>query len=88
VDVRALVDAGFNAREFVLFCAREGRVEVNGKAYTLLVSPMAGFYSVSAGQPNPGKTQMRIAYVEPSEKMEMVPGLFTELFKKYTASSR
>lgn len=86
VDVSALVGADFDAKEFVLFCARKGRVDVDGTAYTLLVSPMAGFYSVPAGEPNPGKMQMRIAYVEPPDKMKLVPRLFTELFKEYTAS--
>ena len=37
------------------------------------------------GQPNPGKSQMRVAYVETPEKMALVPRLFAELFTQYEA---
>lgn len=82
VDVRKIAE-NFDAREFVLYCAQKGRVDIDGQAYTLLVSPMAGFYTVGNGEPNPGKTQMRIAYVEPPERMKLVPRLFKELFEEY-----
>ena len=39
VDVRRIVKPGFDATAFVLWCAREGRVEMDGQALTLLVSP-------------------------------------------------
>lgn len=83
VDVRNIVDEKFNAADFVDFCANHGKVDINNIDYTLLVSPMAGFYTVQPGQPNPGKTQMRIAYVETPEKMEIVPELFSSLLKQY-----
>jgi aspartate aminotransferase len=86
VDVRAVAKPGFDAMEFVLFCAREGMVEIDGKPLTLLVAPMAGFYSMPAGKPNPGLTQMRIAYVEPPERMALVPPLFAQLFHQYEAT--
>ena len=85
VDVRNLASADFDAADFVLFCSGEGKVEIDGEFYTLLVSPMAGFYSVESGQPNPGRTQMRIAYVAPPEDMKKVPLLFEQLFKAYQA---
>jgi aspartate aminotransferase len=85
VDVRNIAAPGFNALDFVLYCAGEGRVLVDGKQMTLLTAPMAGFYSVAAGEPNPGVTQMRIAYVEPPERMALVPRLFAELFRQYEA---
>jgi aspartate aminotransferase len=83
VDVRNL-DKDFDAKDFVLFCAQEGTVDIDGIKYTLLVSPMEGFYSKNGL----GKTQMRIAYVETPERMRLVPRLFEELldmylFKKY-----
>lgn len=84
VDVRRVVSSEFDAEEFVLYCAREGWVDVGGKKLTLLVAPMNGFYSVREGEENPGKTQMRIAYVEPPEKMKLVPVLFSELLRKFT----
>jgi len=84
VDVRDIAAPGFDAMEFVLYCAREGRVVRDGKAYTLLTAPMAGFYHAS-GEGNPGRTQMRIAYVLPPEELDLVPGLFVELFREFEA---
>jgi aspartate aminotransferase len=83
IDVEDVAKPGFDALEFVLYCAREGAVELEKGPFTLLVSPMAGFYQPAAGTPNPGRTQMRIAYVEPPERMALVPRLFTELFEEY-----
>ncbi|MBI2894119.1 MAG: aminotransferase class I/II-fold pyridoxal phosphate-dependent enzyme [Deltaproteobacteria bacterium] len=86
VDVRAIARPGFDALDFVLWCAEHGAVEDAGRAVTVLTAPMAGFYTVPAGEPNPGRTQMRIAYVEPPEIMARVPALFAELFAKYEAT--
>ncbi len=87
VDVRNLVDENFNALDFVMFCAREGCVEKDGRALTLLTAPMAGFYGTPAGRPNPGRPQLRIAYVETPERMALVPELLAELFEQYLARS-
>jgi aspartate aminotransferase len=84
LDVRAIVKPGFDAQDFVMYCARRGAVELEGRRYTLLVAPMAGFYRGGQG-PNPGRTQMRIAYVEPPEAMRKVPILFRELLARYEA---
>jgi aspartate aminotransferase len=81
VDVREIVPADFDALPFVLRCARTGRVEVDGKPLTLLTAPMAGFYSVPEGEPNPGRTQLRIAYVEPPQRMALVPALLAALLQ-------
>ena len=86
IDVRAIAKPGFNALQFVLWCAQTGSTEVDGKRMTLLTAPMSGFYSVEKGQPNPGDTQMRVAYVETPERMKLVPQLLAELFKAYEAS--
>jgi len=83
VDVRNIAKQEFNAHDFVMFCAQKGKVEISGKEYTLLVAPMAGFYSVEEGEENPGITQMRIAYVPTPDEMEKVPVLFAELFKQF-----
>jgi len=82
VDVRNISKAGFNALDFVMYCAKKGKVEIGGKLTTLLVSPMAGFYNTKEGKEQ-GKTQMRIACVENQENMKKVPELFSKLFKKY-----
>lgn len=83
IDVRNIAKPGFNAHDFVMFCAKEGKVKISDKEYTLLVAPMAGFYSVEEGEENPGITQMRIAYVPTPDEMDKVPLLFSELFKQY-----
>jgi len=83
VDVRDVVGPEFDALEFVLHCASHGRVEREDGAWTLLTAPMAGFYDVPKGRPNPGRTQMRIAYVEPPERMERVPDLLAALLEQY-----
>jgi aspartate aminotransferase len=82
VDVRKMT-SDFDALEFVLWCATDGQVEIDGRAYTLLVAPMGGFYATTADQPNPGRTQMRIAYVETPERMELVPDLLASLLPAY-----
>jgi aspartate aminotransferase len=81
IDVRRIAKPGFDAEAFVLYCAREGKVKTDDGYYTLLVSPMAGFYTNGNG-----KTQMRVAYVESAEAMKKAPVLFAELFKQYEAT--
>jgi aspartate aminotransferase len=83
VDVRDIAGEDFDALEFVLFCARRGGLNINGVEMTLLTAPMAGFYAVGKGEPNPGTSQMRIAYVESPEKMSLVPRLLAGLLKEY-----
>ncbi|MCP4572260.1 MAG: aminotransferase class I/II-fold pyridoxal phosphate-dependent enzyme [bacterium] len=85
VDFRNAAPADFDALDFVLFCSREGSVEVDGRLRTLLAAPMAGFYSVPAGEPNPGRTQLRIAYVAPPAEMALVPDLLAGLLETYLA---
>ncbi|MCA9385900.1 aminotransferase class I/II-fold pyridoxal phosphate-dependent enzyme [Candidatus Dojkabacteria bacterium] len=85
VDVRNLVDESFESADFVDYCATKGSVEIDGNQYTLLVSPMGGFYSQTEN--NPGRTQMRIAYVETPENMQKIPKLFATLFEEYTKSN-
>ena len=87
VDLRRMAD-DFDALDFVLWCASEGAVDVDGEPHTLLVAPMAGFYDVPAGTPNPGRTQMRIAYVEPPERMALVPDLLAGLVMTYLEKVR
>jgi len=83
IDVKNLVDENFSALDFVMWCASEGSVDVDGRATTVLTAPMAGFYSVPAGEPNPGRTQLRVAYVVPPEEMAKIPEVFVRLLRKY-----
>jgi len=86
IDVRNLVKPSFDALEFVIWCAQEGRCLVDGRQLTLLTAPMAGFYSLPEGVPNPGRTQMRVAYIETPENMKLVPELLAELLDEYEQS--
>ncbi|MFH1364427.1 MAG: pyridoxal phosphate-dependent aminotransferase [Candidatus Aenigmatarchaeota archaeon] len=85
VDVRKIAKPGFDAKDFVTFCASKGVVDINGQPTTLLVAPMAEFYTPQSGKQNPGLTQMRIACVEPEDRMVLVPLLFKLLFEEYEA---
>ncbi len=83
VDVRNIFGENFDATDFVMYCARQGAVDIKGVKTTLLAAPMAGFYSPRPGAPNPGNTQMRIAYVEPPGVMADVPQLFAKLLQDF-----
>ncbi len=86
IDVRNVVKPGFDAIDFVLYCAGEGAVDLDGVQTTLLVAPMKGFYDIAKGEKNPGSTQFRISYVETPENMLKVPELFVKLLKQFEAS--
>lgn len=85
IDVRNVVKPGFDAIDFVLYCAQEGSVNVDGVETTLLVAPMKGFYDIKAGETNPGSTQFRISYVETPENMAKIPELFVALLRQFEA---
>ncbi|MCX7885080.1 MAG: aminotransferase class I/II-fold pyridoxal phosphate-dependent enzyme [Caloramator sp.] len=83
IDVRNVVKPGFDSIDFVLYCAQQGSVNIDGVETTLLVAPMKGFYNVKDGEDNPGKTQFRISFVESPEKMAKVPELFVKLLRQF-----
>ncbi len=83
IDVKNLVDENFSALDFVMWCASEGSIEKDGRKLTVLTAPMAGFYNVAPGEPNPGRTQMRVAYVAQPAEMTQIPEAFSALLRKY-----
>jgi aspartate aminotransferase len=83
IDVRNVVKPGFDATDFVLYCAQEGSVLVDGLETTLLAAPMTGFYDVEEGHENPGNTQFRISFVETPDNIRKIPYLFVELLKQF-----
>ncbi|MGX8795101.1 pyridoxal phosphate-dependent aminotransferase [Fusibacter sp. JL298sf-3] len=85
VDVRNVVKPGFDAIEFVLYCAGEGAVTIDGVETTLLVAPMKGFYDIAKGDVNPGSTQFRISFVESPENLAKIPELFVKLLRQFEA---
>ena len=85
IDVRNVVQPGFDATEFVLYCASEGAIDIDGVETTLLVAPMNGFYDIKGNDKNPGSTQFRISFVESPENMSKIPELFVKLLQSYEA---
>ncbi|MPM14904.1 LL-diaminopimelate aminotransferase [bioreactor metagenome] len=85
IDVRNVVKPGFNGIDFILYCAQEGSVNIDGVETTLLVAPMKGFYNVAKDAVNPGNTQFRISFVETPENMAKVPELFVKLLRQFEA---
>lgn len=67
----------WDAAAFARYAAKEGNIDNE----TLLVAPMEGFYL--SGNKHLGKTQMRLAYVEPPERIERIPKLLAQLFKAF-----
>jgi aspartate aminotransferase len=84
-DMRNVCGEDFDANDFVMYCAERGSVEIKGIKKTLLTAPMDGFYCPKEGQPNPGQTQIRIAYVEPPEIMTEVPQLLAHLLQQFVS---
>ncbi len=83
VDVRNVVKPGFKAIDFVLYCAGEGAVSIDGVETTLLVAPMNGFYDIEEDKANPGDSQFRISFVETPENLAKIPELFVKLLREY-----
>lgn len=83
VDFRNFVSENFSTDDFVVWCASEGAIDENGSTVTVLTAPLAEFYSVDDENDNPGRTQIRVAFVQPPEVMARVPRLLVGLFRKY-----
>ena len=79
IDFRNICDESFDAGDFVKYCSAKGKVAVDGQDYTLLLAPMAGFYS----DEKKGRTQLRVAMVEPKWLIEKTPKLLAALFEAY-----
>lgn len=83
LDFKKICKENFNAEVFTQFCAEKGKVLIEEKKYTLLLAPMNGFYKNSKH----GKTQLRLAVVEPSEKMFMTSKVLKKLYIDFNLSS-
>ena len=80
LDFKNICNPGFDAEEFILYCAKEGKVLYNEKFYTVLLAPMNGFYRDSSL----GKTQLRLAIVESQDLMEISSDIIAGLYHKFT----
>lgn len=86
VDMRNAVEPDFDSQDFAMYCAREGKVEIDDQKETLLFAPMRGFYNPLKDEDNPGRFQVRLSCVETPDNMAKVPYLFTRLLEQYKES--
>ncbi len=84
LDFKNITPSDFNASKFIEFCSSNGKIRINSKYYTLLLSPMEGFYN----QKLKGEKQVRIALVEPESKMKVVPKILSSLLENYLKSEK
>ena len=84
LDFKNITPSTFNASKFIEYCSLNGKVRLNSKYYTLLLSPMEGFYSHKLK----GEKQVRIALVEPGSKMRMVPKILSRLLENYLKTEK
>lgn len=73
------VSSAFDASDFVNFCVKHGRVEYNGKYYTILMTPLANFYKNSKF----GKSMVRLSYVDTPNKVKLIPVILKGLLSQY-----
>ena len=88
VDVRNVVNEHFSSLEFCIYCAQKGKVNIDNTWYTLLMAPMSGFYTPGIYAHDPGRTQMRIAYVQEERLIAKVPLLLEKLLGSYTSRKK
>lgn len=88
VDVKNVVQPGFDSSDFVSYCAEKGSVLVDERPTTLLTASMAGFYNKVEGQANPGDTQLRLSFCDPADKLKHVPYLLNELLTDFEKERR
>lgn len=79
LDFKNIVDKNFDSVLFTNYCASKGKVLIKDDYYTLLLAPMKSFYK----NPKLGKYQMRLAVVEPHEKIKICPIVLRELLLSY-----
>jgi len=84
LDFKNITPSNFKVTKFIEYCSLEGKIKLKRKYYTLLLSPMKGFYNHKSR----GEKQARIALVEPESKMRMVPKILSRLLENYLESEK
>jgi len=79
LDFSLVTPDKFNILKFIEYTAKYGRSTYNNKKYTLLLSPMNGFFSSKISE----NKLARLALVEPKDKIKLVPNLLSSLLKNY-----
>ena len=84
LDFKNITPSDFNVSKFIEYCSLNGKIKIKRKYYTLLLSPMRGFYN----QKLKGEKQARIALVEQESKIRMVPKILSRLLENYLKSEK
>ncbi len=84
LDFEKITPHDFSISKFIDYCSLYGKIKLNGKNHTLLLSPMIGFYRDNLK----GEKQARIAVVESELKMKIVPKILSSLLKNYLKSQK
>ena len=82
IDFKNIVDEKFDSVLFTKYCAEKGKVEIKQCFYSILLAPMKSFYQNA----KLGRTQMRLAVVEPPQKMNLTAEVLKSLFFAYNKS--
>ena len=64
---------------FTKYCAEKGKINIENRYYSILLAPMKLFYQ----NKELGRTQMRLAVVEPPEKIKLTAEILKNLFIEY-----
>jgi aspartate aminotransferase len=73
------ISPSFDATDFVIFCAKYGRVKHGKKYYTILMTPLSGFYK----DRKIGKSMVRLSYVDTPDKIKLIPIILGDLLNQY-----
>ena len=84
LDFSDITPKSFNISRFIEYSAKYGKYKYKNKDYTLLLSPMNGFYSDKVSEDK----LARLALVESKEKMKVVPSLLSNLLKNYIINEK
>ena len=79
IDFKMIFNEDCSVENFIEYCATIGKSKINNNFYTILLAPMTGFYY----NKNDGKTQARIAIVEPEDNIKIVPDVLLALLHDY-----
>ena len=79
LDFSRITPHNFKISDFIEYSAKYGKYKNKDKIYTLLLSPMNGFYSDKVS----GSKLARIALVETKNKIKVVPSLLSNLLTDY-----
>jgi aspartate aminotransferase len=79
IDFKNIVNEKFDSVLFTKYCAEKGKINIENRYYSILLAPMKLFYQ----NKELGRTQMRLAVVEPPEKIKLTAEILKNLFIEY-----